>query len=341
MAKARLTSTKQFDPTHTVTLRRAHVADMLRRFRSLEADVYDAVVTMDVFGLSGGTALGPPVQNVDWQSFRFATDAQKLAGFQSWFKGQVDAGLLTVEGITGDPWTAKYVNSAYRKGVLRAYTDTHRAGLLAAAGFYAGSKAEFLRAAFSRPERVSKLRLLYTRSYEELSGISAATAQTVGRVLAQGIADGKGARVLAKELQGAVQGMSRTRASTLARTEIIHAHAEGQLDGFEEMGVDEIGIQAEWLTAQDDRVCATCAELEGQLFSVDEARGLLPRHPNCRCAWIPYLADTPEQTQIVPRQVPRRVDKSGALGRVAGVAVVRTALKRSKVVTRDSEDLIG
>ena len=44
---------------------------------------------------------------------------------------------------------------------------------------------------------------------------------------------------------------------------------------------------AEWSTAGDDRVCPLCGPLEGSVMTVKEARGLLPRHPNCRCAWIP------------------------------------------------------
>jgi len=44
---------------------------------------------------------------------------------------------------------------------------------------------------------------------------------------------------------------------------------------------------AEWATADDDRVCKLCAPLDGVVLKVGEARGLLPRHPNCRCCWTP------------------------------------------------------
>lgn len=71
----------------------------------------------------------------------------------------------------------------------------------------------------------------------------------------------------------------------------IHAHSEGQLDAFEELGVKELGVKAEWSTAGDDRVCVECASMEGKVFSMEEARGLIPLHVACRCAWIPFTED--------------------------------------------------
>jgi SPP1 gp7 family putative phage head morphogenesis protein len=84
-----------------------------------------------------------------------------------------------------------------------------------------------------------------------------------------------------------IAGLARTRANMIARTETIYAHAEGQLDSFEELNIREVGVMAEWLTAGDEDVCLECEALEGTVMTIEEARGLLPRHPNCRCAWIP------------------------------------------------------
>lgn len=42
------------------------------------------------------------------------------------------------------------------------------------------------------------------------------------------------------------------------------------------------------LTAGDDDVCPVCEDIaENGPYSVDEARNLIPAHPNCRCAFIP------------------------------------------------------
>lgn len=67
----------------------------------------------------------------------------------------------------------------------------------------------------------------------------------------------------------------------------IRAHAEGQLDALERLGVTSVGVAVEWSTAGDDRVCPLCRPLEGVVYKVSEAHGLLPRHPRCRCAFLP------------------------------------------------------
>jgi len=92
---------------------------------------------------------------------------------------------------------------------------------------------------------------------------------------------------IAREMNRTIDKMTRSRARVLARTEIIHAHAEGQLDSFEDLGVEEVGVEAEWSTAGDMHVCPVCSSLQGVVMSVAKARGLIPRHPQCRCAWIP------------------------------------------------------
>ena len=84
-----------------------------------------------------------------------------------------------------------------------------------------------------------------------------------------------------------IEGLTRTRAIVIARTEVIAAHAEGQLDSYERLGIQEVQVQAEWMTAGDNRVCPECETLEGATLTVTEARGLIPRHPQCRCAWVP------------------------------------------------------
>jgi DNA topoisomerase-1 len=48
-------------------------------------------------------------------------------------------------------------------------------------------------------------------------------------------------------------------------------------------------VEAEWMTAEDDRVCPKCSRLEGHVFTLDVIERLIPRHPNCRCVAIPRL----------------------------------------------------
>jgi len=257
-------------------LRRKFMADVRKRAKVLKGAINKYMVTDDTL------ALKPAVDPLKFNAFReyqFRTNPEKLNGFKAWFQGQVDRGVLEVG--KQPPWTNTYVDSAYRKGVVRAYTDTHREALAASSDFYAGSQAQFLQQAFASPEVVSKIQMIYTRTYDSLKGYTAQMATDTSRILAQGLSNGYGPRQIAREMNARIDGLTRKRALTIARTEVINAHAEGQLDAFELMGVEEVGLQAEWSTAGDDRVCARCAAMAGEVMSVKKARGLIPLHPNC------------------------------------------------------------
>ncbi len=109
--------------------------------------------------------------------------------------------------------------------------------------------------------------------------------------MAQGLVDGSHPREIAKTMVEQIKSITKRRARVLARTEIIRAHAEGQLDGYEKLGISKVTGAVEWATAGDDRVCVECESMEGSLFTIEEARGLIPLHPNCRCAWLPASAE--------------------------------------------------
>jgi SPP1 gp7 family putative phage head morphogenesis protein len=154
---------------------------------------------------------------------------------------------------------------------------------------YRGAREAFLQSAFGAPERVSKIELLATRAFEDLRGITSAMGQQINRILADGMSHGLGPGTMAKTMADTISGISRTRAEVLARTETIHAHAEGQLDSFEDLKIPTLGVMVEWSTAGDEKVCEACEDMEGRTFKIEESRGLIPRHPNCRCAWIPAV----------------------------------------------------
>lgn len=278
------------DPTRTLMLVRSFHREISRRLLLVSRAITALIGKEDIFGLNGYT-LSVFAGHAEAGSFQFLTNPQKLDAFRQWLTDQVDSNILTVDAITGQPWTATYVESAYKKGMLQAYTDTvQKPGLLQREpAFYQGTRYEFLRSAFGQPETLSKVQLLATRSFEQLRGITNQMAQAMNRLFAEGISEGVGANVMARRLRKDVARMGKVRAKRLARTELIYAHAEGQLDSFDILGVEEIGVMAEWSTAGDDRVCSECGPMEGNVFTVKQARGMIPVHPNCRCAWIPYV----------------------------------------------------
>lgn len=78
--------------------------------------------------------------------------------------------------------------------------------------------------------------------------------------------------------------LHREREKMIARTEVSRAVSEGSLTAFEEANVN-----VEWIT-RGPAACEICAPLDGQIFTISEARGKIPAHPNCICGWGPGVA---------------------------------------------------
>ena len=286
VAKQRLPNPTRMDPTRTATLRRKAEQAMAGRIRRLQAKVRYLLLVEDVFGMLRRNQLivttvenTELVGNVAW---RFHTDAEKVKQFQQWFASQVEMDLLD-RGVE-DAYYQKFAEAGYKKGAGRAFSDVRKSALYDQEGlrdFYAGSKAEFLRSAFANPVAIDKIKQLTGRIFTELKSVDSAMAASMTRTLADGMARGSGIREITREMTKSIDTIGRVRAQRIARTEIVRAHAEGQLDAMEKLGVQKLGVMVEWSAAGDDRVCPACQELDGVVITLKEARGILPRHPNC------------------------------------------------------------
>jgi len=351
-------------------LRKKFMADMKRRLLALRRAITYIVIELDVFQLKGNTGGNPFTANAPFRFssyglpdtgldatlaippadfladpsaiFTAASPSRQLTAYQIWFKEQVDAGLLQVApGFEDAPWTSPYVESAYKKGVVRGYNDTK--GLAGQAGpFGQGAQSQFLESAFSGPIGTRQLQLLGTRAFQQLKGVSAAMEQQMSRTLADGLAHGLGPREIARNLNNTVTELGAKRSLVIARTEIINSYAEGQLDSFDMLNVEEVGVMAEWSTAGDDRVCDLCNDLLGVVLTVKEARGLLPRHPNCRCAWLPAMVgEKAAGRKTTQTQIKSSINKS-AKGQKGWAGADKTIAKsRTKTPGFDAKSILG
>lgn len=297
------------DPTRTVTLRREYVRAARKRFREVDRLIRITVGENDALRIDRTRGLGilqqlppgfkrpPSVGPV--REFEFTTAEQRVEAFMDWLGQAVDAEILEVIERDGrrvasrNAWQNTYVRSAYNRGLAQAESRLRRAGVAfdLSAGITAGIGVT-LRA----PRHADALGILFTRNFEELRGITSFMSQQIARTLTAGLARGWGHIAIADAIRGQVSGIGINRAVLLARTEIINAHAEATLNRYQDFGIDEVEGMAEFATAGDNRVCSICANLEGQHFTIAEARGLIPVHPNCRCSWLPVIRQMP----IVP-----------------------------------------
>lgn len=80
----------------------------------------------------------------------------------------------------------------------------------------------------------------------------------------------------------------KTWATTVARTETAKAFNSGKVESWKQSGVVKKVI---YITAEDEKTCPICAPLNGQEYSLKEAKDIIPQHANCRCSLIPILND--------------------------------------------------
>jgi len=304
-AKLAITSATaaNLDPTRTISLRNALVAFAGKRYNLLAAEIKQLVVSADAFGLK--PAPNPFTTNA-WQ---FSSLADKVSGFLDWVKTKIKT---LVSGPTEKASWLDYVKQAYLKGVGKAFGDV-RAADKAQGKEIDQAKDEFLKQSFGLKTPVEKVNFLVTRTFTHLDGINEQMSTDLARVLADGLTAGSSPDEIARQMVKQI-GLTKTRAVVIARTEIIRAHAEGQLDAFDRMGIETVGVAVEWTTAHDGRVCPLCAPLGGVVLTVAEARGKIPRHPRCRCAWVPNLGQTGKGTKDTKGKIVSAFIKSDKAG---------------------------
>lgn len=302
----------QYDPTKTLMLRNAFARDMKQRFGELTKIIYKAIVDEDVFGLKQFKTVShfttQQMQTPGQGAFSFSRNELKLAQFMKWLQEQVEKGIIDVQdlqqvgvGIEG-AWTNKYIFDSYKRGIIRARYELQKAGYKVPSIDDTGG----IEVSMSTPFHLDRLGLLFTRVYSELQGITAAMDSQISRILAQGIADGDNPRLLARKLVSTINGSgmgdlsitdslgrfipAERRAEMLARTEIIRGHHLASIQEYRNWAVEGVIVQAEVVTAGDNRVCSKCEALEkGGPYTLDAVEKLIPFHPNCRCCAIPIV----------------------------------------------------
>ena len=302
---------KNYDPTHTTSLRNAFVSNFKRRFQELVTVVRETIVSRDCFGLTKGV-ITFQMNPSGARAFAFARSSEKVEAFMKWLREQVDKGLLTVSQYqqvgqaVEAAWTNLYISDSYKRGIIRARYELKKAGIDVPSIDDTGG----INMSMGTPFHVDRLGLLFTRVFNDLKGITEAMDMQISRILAQGIADGDGPALLARKIVATINGdgadklgitdtlgrfiPAKQRAMMLARTEIIRAHHQAMIQEYRNWAVEGVYVKGEWLTAGDDRVCSRCKQLEGKIFTLDEIEGMIPYHPQCRCIALPWIEDLQE-----------------------------------------------
>jgi SPP1 gp7 family putative phage head morphogenesis protein len=314
----------QLDPTRTLSTRKRFVAQMVKRFGQLKGAINKFIIVDDGLLTSDfDTLLNLNIRvNETPAEWRSKYDANKIPRFMEWLERQNEKFILSkgksgieligqvppffagqasgIEGTLsglGDElseraistnWTDVHIRSAYQKGVTRAQQELNKAG--ANVPLFQNT-TEGLGGVFNAPFHADRARLAFTKTFEGLKGITKAMDAGISSVLAQGMAEGRSPREIARNINNRVDKIGLTRAKTLARTEVVSAHHQANINEYERAGIEGVKVKAEWSTAGFN-VCPICQGNEGRIFTLDEIRGLIPAHPNCRCVALPIVPQT-------------------------------------------------
>jgi SPP1 gp7 family putative phage head morphogenesis protein len=263
--------------------------ELLRRLRLLERTLRDVLVTRNVLGL------GPPIRGlaVEFPPIRGwagLSEAERQRRFGEWLYNVVDDLVIDSPDLASlaipGGWQRTFLRRAYVNGVTMTTTALRRAGR----DIVDQTAAQIFNSPFHR----GSLESLFERNLAALRGFTNTMAAGLQNMIADAILTGENPRALGADIAKRFE-LSGNRGRTIARSEVIRANAVGQLNTFKQFGERGVQLQAEFLTAGDDRVCEECAGLEGEIYDLDEAAGVIPVHPNCRCTWIPLQMEMTEE----------------------------------------------
>jgi hypothetical protein len=311
--KSSITALK-LDPTRTTTLRQEFRREVRRRFAKLKLSVLTLLKDQQVLSR-------------DWA---FGNLPEKVEAFQNTLDRLVNQDVFGL-----DEWWTKYLLAAYLKGVYRAYDDTMKPAMRDRKE-YAVAKAEFARTLLlqktDKPQVVlmnaelpqgakearssalgRRMQALSGKVRRDLKSATDVMTTRMANVLQEGLDKELDSSEIAVGLSHVLDTVGRLRSELTATTELTRAFSDAQLDALENLGVEEITFAVEWIAREG--MCKACAPMDGVVLTLSEARGMVPRHPNCKCSVRP----------VGTRDVPLKTSRSQVVG----------AIKKSLAVTDD------
>jgi hypothetical protein len=260
------------------------------------------IIDRDGFGLDD---INNNQQPSGRREFAYDSDGQKIAYFLQWLRKTLDSELiqLTNQNRVSSAWFNRFIDETYHRGVQRARTEMQKQGMdvpdiedEGGIGFILG-----------RPQHSQMINTLRYRVLNELEGFKNDILHYTGRVLSDSFQKGHGRYEIVKRINtGLFEGEDREdlglteligmfvafsrRSDMIARSEIVRIINEAALTEYEMQGIERVGVDIEliWTTAGDQRVCNICRRESAQSpYTIEEARGKLPRHVGCRCFWLP------------------------------------------------------
>lgn len=320
MARAPIVPTNLADPGGIDSKERQAIADFTRRIKlcerayldvleQLEFDsfetnrqcyTYELIVNEEVIPEPGSSPqfLRTPIANAKWYQFR--TLPQTLTQLLEAAGRVVDRLIAGTDAATS--WFGlEYVVPSAEKGAAQAWRN-----LGVQSTEYRATRPTLDALIMSEPYQ-RRMKLLQTREFELMKGLSGTVKQQLAETLTGGLVQGIGPREIAKNIT-AQTGVEIRRAERIARTEVGQAQRTARLDEAQDAAT-RLGVMLKMmhLSALSPTTRATHAERHGVLYPVEEERawfGEGSNSINCKCSMTEVLVDAngnPLSTALLTR----------------------------------------
>lgn len=116
-------------------------------------------------------------------------------------------------------------------------------------------------------------------------GLTDQQSQAALRVYEKAYAEGLSHEEALEEMGRYSERALRYREELIAQTESAAASSAGLLAAFEQNDIQK----AEWAADLGPGCCEECTARDGQVYTLEEADGMLPAHPGCECSWLAVI----------------------------------------------------
>lgn len=189
-------------------------------------------------------------------------------------------------------------------------------------------------------------KFLKGRALKGIRKMNRVTRAALRVVLADAVKEGLGIPETARKIRDVFGDAKTYRAERIARTEILKAGNEAQVEAYKQSGVV---MGKEWFTALDEGVCQWCQPMHGRVKSLDgnffiqgesftgTKGGILrldfetvdepPLHPQCRCVMLPVVGRSAK-----PQKKTKKLDKDEIVNEVIKEAEEKLDKKIGEIV---------
>lgn len=248
---------KNLDPTQTTTLRRQYRQAVNRRFEDLKRSIKDNISQFTIM------------------------DTLLVDAFIPWLAAEANRVILENENPDDTSellWATPFLLAALNAGFRHADNDLKKIGLTPPMNFNLFDAADEVKK-FAK-ENFKRFQLIIEATVTAVSAVAIANRHNITNALTA--------------ILDRVDKVGRHRGRIRSHTAIIGVHAEATLDRLQQFGIQTVSALIELKTTGDSKVCILCrqlAELDNGfgpgIFTIDQARGIIPVHNLCRCGWSP------------------------------------------------------